>query len=302
METAELLQLMGKRWSIIKRLSEKDYYVIELAEVLGKKVPQASLELKELLEKGFVQCGQTGVGARKVYRLTESTRTILAIVERFDELKAPRRRSLEQWKLDELIGILEDVELSEGLRLSYAQAFCGLCSDHTGELLSNTRVRELLEGILKNPAYNPVSRELAKAVPYVLSFALTQNKGVEWVEKRIYPILLGNIKSQDKEIRFKSLKHIVSIALLSRKSKLAQGTRELLLNMYFSKDVEPDEDSGRELLLHLVELSSEELFKTVRYRAKSKDAKDRSKAERLLVQLRESVFAVRQINPLSQDS
>lgn len=50
---------------------------------------------------------------------------------------------------------------------------------------------------------------------------------------------------------------------------------------------------AKELLSLLVELCSEELFKEARRRARSEDAKDRSKAEKLLDQLRESVFAAR---------
>lgn len=65
----------------------------------------------------------------------------------------------------------------------------------------------------------------------------------------------------------------------------------LLLNMYFSKNVEPDGDFGKELLERSVELASKELFKVVRHRTESKNERDRMKAEKLLDQLRESVFA-----------
>jgi DNA-binding HxlR family transcriptional regulator len=293
METAELLQLLGKRWDIIKRLSEKEYYVIELAKALGKKVPQVSLELKELSEKGFVQYEQAaGGGARKLYRLTEFAKTVLPIANRLDEMKT--QQHVERWQVDELVSIVEDEGLSEGLRLSYAQTFGHLIDDHIGDLLSNTRVRELLESVLKNPAPGKVSGELAKSVPRVLSFGLTEDRYADWVERRIYPVLLDNINSPNKEIRSRSMRHIVKIALLSRKPKLREEAKDLLLNMYFSKDVEPDGDFGKELVERLGELASKELFKMVRYRTESENAKDRMKAEKLLDQLRESVFTARQ--------
>jgi len=283
-----LLQLLGRRWSIINKLSEKKYFVIELAGALGKEVPQTSLELKELLEKGLVECQHSGGGARKFYELTEFAKTVLAIASRLDDLKT--QPSIEPWQVDELVGIVEDVKLSEGLRLSYARTFGRLCDDHTEELLLNEGVRGLIERVVKNPVQDMIARELAKSMPRVLSFGLKKGRCAEWVERTIYPVLLGNIRSPHKEIRSKSMKNIVTIALLSDKPKLKEEARDLLLNMYFSKDVEPDGDFEKELLERLVELASRELFKAARRKTINENAKNRLKAEKLLDQLRESLF------------
>jgi hypothetical protein len=62
------------------------------------------------------------------------------------------------------------------------------------------------------------------------------------------------------------------------------------------EDVESDGDLGKELQQQLLELASKELFQYVRKMARSESSAHRSKAEKLLGLLKESIFPRRYLN------
>lgn len=294
MEKSELFELLGRRWNLLKKLSEKEYFVSELADAMGMSVPPISVQLKELLEKGFLECEQGEGKKLKRYRLSPFTKRLFAVVNETPE--APLEKPLQEWQTRELLDILSDQELSEELRLSYSQVFFRLCGDSPDEMLADADVRRLLERIAANPTQDKVMESLARSFTYVLPYAMHTNIHETWVWKRIYPVLLRNMQSQNKQIRSWSIKKVGRIAALSKNPQTSRDVRNKLLEAWFSEDVVPDGDLGKELQQELLELASKELFQYVRKMARSESSAHRSKAEKLLGLLKESIFPRRRSN------
>jgi hypothetical protein len=150
--------------------------------------------------------------------------------------------------------------------------------------------------IAANPTQDRIVVSLARSFTYVLPYAMRTNIHETWVWVRIYPVLLKNMQSQDKQIRSWSVKKIGRIAALSKNPQTCRDIRNKLLEAWFSEDVEPDGDLGKELQQQLLELASKELFQYVRKMARSGSSAHRVKAEKLLELLKESIFQRRNLN------
>lgn len=289
MEKAELIELVGRRWSILDKLRQKRYYTSELAKELAKKLPEISMNLKELENSGLVQREQ-GEGRRKYYRASNLANRVLAAVTQAIEPKPEEK--LEKWKLDELLNILEDENLSEDLRQSYSDVFYRVCNEHPHTLIRHKEVQELFEKAAADTTSSKFERNLMRSLSALLPQALVEENWRNWVAKSLYPILVKKIedKKVGDETRLRAVARIGQIASLGPDALVKREAENKLLETWFANDIEVESNLGNELRQQLTCLCSKRLFEQVKTRAKELDKNTRAKAEVLLKQFKECLL------------
>lgn len=283
--------MIGARWNILEKLSHKKYYVHELSDELGKKAPQTSRELKELEEKGLVEHKEEKGDNHKYYYASDYAERILNAVTQVT--KPEPKRPFKEWLIDEFLCILEDEKLSERLRRGYSDSFYRFCIEQSEEILSNKRARKYLEDIVANPfRYDEIN--LKRFVSAVLKYALNHEEWSDWIRISLYPIFVNNAKIGNAEVRAWSVEKmgeiVNSVTGLNGKSKTEVMTsfEELVSDMWFSQDTDPDSNLGRVVMRLLTGMASRSLFEKAREKAKVSDEKVRSKAEKLLEGLKDN--------------
>jgi predicted transcriptional regulator len=278
MNTGELVELAGRRWNILDKLRLRKYYVNELAKELRKSPPEVSKNLKALEKMGLLQCEQ-GEGRLKYYYASDLAKRILGALDEATQSKP--KEKLEEWKINELFSVLEDQNLSESLRESYARMFHNICREHP-EVVMIHNIQELFENALTEPVHDKAGRELMRAMTNVLPYMLKDEKWRHWVLEKLYPSLVKNAedKQASEEIRSRSVSKVAQIACLSRDSSLKHQAEKTLLEIWFSEGTDKNGKLGEEVKQQLACLVSKGLFAKVRAKAKDPNLKD--KAEILL--------------------
>ena len=166
MELAKTIELIGKRWEILDKLSERRYYVTELAKVLGKSPPEISKNLKELEEEGLVEYAQKKGAKLKYCYTSDYAKRIVAAISQVT--KSKKKEKLEEWQIDEFVTILQDENLSDNLRLSYSESFRRICSEHPEQVASHKRSQRLFQEVAADPFHDSVRKDLMRSVSAVL--------------------------------------------------------------------------------------------------------------------------------------
>ena len=277
MRLPKSIELMGRRWSILQRLSQRKYYVSELAKELGKSPPEISKNLKELEENGLVRWEQKG-GLLKYYYVSDYAKRFLTAVSALPARKP--KEKLEVWQINEFLDILEDPSLSEDLRLFYSNSFHDICDRYPIEVVSHNRARTFFEEIVADPLRDKVREDLKRSVSAVLPYALRHVEWKNWVLEKLYPVFVENVENKNGEIRVWVVTKIGQIA--SIESSVKHKTKDKFLEIWFSDDTDPDSKIGKEVKQKLVDLASKSLFEDVRSKARNQDVKVKAKAEILL--------------------
>jgi DNA-binding MarR family transcriptional regulator len=283
-EIGELIKLIGRRWHILLKLSKVEKsYMGELSKELGKRIQQIHYELKELEERGLVKSERDPKEKRKYYSLTEYADRILYTLNQ--AFQSVPMRKIEQWQIDMLLNVLEDRSLSDNLRLYYSKSFRAVCSNYPIEVISYQRARMLFERILANKSEDKVMEDLKRCISAILPHASHHREWGKWVLERIYPVLLEYMKDGNEENRKWAMAKIQDIAFNTTDPSIKNEFEEKLLELWFSKDTDPNSNFGIEIQSNLQLFFSKRLFEKVRERARHKEEKE--KAEILLERLAE---------------
>jgi DNA-binding MarR family transcriptional regulator len=284
MKHAEAIRLLGKRLDILEKLREREFYVSELAKELGKQKPEISKYLRELEDNGLVEHEQKEGGRRKYYRVTEYAKKILEAINQVTQPIELGPKKVEEWQINEFLNVLEDADLSDDVRLSYSKAFHGVCTEQPTEIIDHEGVQRLFEKVADDPFHDKATENLARSVSITLPHALQDEKGSKWVTTRLYPILIKNVGNKNEENRKWTIRQLGKIAGLSRGLAKREVVKKFL-QIWFSDDMEPNSESGKEVKLELVNFASKELFKNVKAKAKDPNTRVKGKAEILFKEL-----------------
>jgi hypothetical protein len=138
--------------------------------------------------------------------------------------------------------------------------------------------------VADDPFHDRVTRDLTRSVSTTLRHALQDEKGSKCVTTRLYPILIKNVGNKNEENRTWTIRQLGKIAGLS-KGLVKEEVIKKLLQTWFSDDMEPNRESGKEVKLQLASFASKELFKNVKAKAKDPNTKVKEKAEILFKEL-----------------
>jgi hypothetical protein len=224
---------------------------------------------------------EQGGGRRKYYSLTDVAERILRALDEATQSR-PKER-LENWKIDELVDIIEDQTVGENLRLSYSNTLHHVCSEQPEMVVGHERIQGLLWKAFAEPS-DKVAEGLIKSIDAILPFAMKDEKWTLWVQK-IYPDLLRSATDgrTSEATRLGAIRKMAQIARLSQDSPLEQKAEEALLEIWFSEDTDKDSKLGQKVREELEVFGSRRLFAHIRDRAKDPKLKD--KAELLLTAL-----------------
>jgi DNA-binding HxlR family transcriptional regulator len=288
MEIAERIELIGKRWKILEKLSKNKYYVSELARKLGKHTPQISENLKQLEKGGLVECAQK---EGEKLRYCCASDYAKKIIEAVTEITQPQPiEGLKKWQVNEFVDVLEDQELSYDLKQSYSESFRRICSEHKKEVISNERARDLFKKIAIDPFQDKIFEDLMRSLSALLRGL--RKEWSNWVLEDLYPIFVENMekKKKNEKTRLWAIKKVGQIASSGINSFIKVEARNKFFEIWFSNDTDPVSAFGKEVEQQLANLASEEMFKIVRAKAKDQDQKVKDKAEILLERLKECLL------------
>jgi len=138
----ELVRIVYRRYRILKDLHpDREYSLTDLVETTGMDKGNLSKYIHKLEKDWKLVKTREEESERgrpfKYIRLTESAKRIVASV--IDAAQPKPKTKLEEWQVNELLDILEDSNLSEDLRLSYADTFHKLCRDYLDDVIKRER-------------------------------------------------------------------------------------------------------------------------------------------------------------------
>jgi len=287
MKLDESLKLIGKRWNIFEKLSQKKYYMSELAKELGKSKPEISKNLKELEKNGLLECKEEE--GRKYYRVSDFAKNILTAVIQVAQLK--QKKSLDDWQMNEFLNILEDQNLSNDVRLFYSNSFFSICSEYPTEVIKHKGAQELFEKVAADPFHDKIREDLMRSLSTILR-KLHQKEGTNWVLKKLYPIFVRNMEDKEatQEIRVWAMRQVGKIASSCIDSSKKIEVEKKFLEIWYDDNNDPESDIGKKVKEQLVHLASRHLFEKVKANAKNKNPKVKAKAEILLKSLKDCLM------------
>jgi len=209
----ELLVLIGRRLKILQKLNSKKYYVTELAGEVGKSPSEVSLNLSELEKNGLVNSEQEEGTRRKYYHLSEYGERVLRILSELTLWNM--KEKVENWRIEEIINVLNDLDLSLDLRKSYSNMFHNICSEFPIEVVFSQKARILLEEVVATPFRDEITRDLMRSVSAILPHAVRYEKTRRWVLEKLYPIFVKSLEDENQDVRVWALKKIGVIAALA---------------------------------------------------------------------------------------
>lgn len=285
----ELVGIVKRRYRILKELyPDKEYNLTDLAETteinkgnLSRYIPKLEKEYK--LVKTREKESARG-RPFKYTRLTESAKRIVASL--LDAAQPKLEAKLEEWQINELVDILEDSNLSEDLRISYADTFHNLCRNYLDDMIKRERSRKLLERVAATPSLDKVGEKLRASLSVVWGNLVKDEKWSGWA-LTLYPNFIKHLsdKETNENIRKWSIQRIGEVARLALDSSVKERAKGKLLEICFSNDVDLDSELGKEVKQQIVWLGRA-AFKDVKLRAKDEDPKAKAKVESLLKELR----------------
>ena len=281
--------LVGKRWDVMEKLSVRRHYVSELASELGRKVPEASMQLQELLDEGLVMFEQEEGDRRKYYRLSDQgSRIYRALVEATS--MRDEEPGFEDWRGEEILGIILDEGLPRSLRISYCEELVKIYRDHPSWIVENEEARSLFEHIASEPPTDRdmVLRELRKGFSAVLVHLVEKEEREDWVWGEIYPSLLEHVErnmgSRGETLSW-ALKVIGDLAGAAGEEQ-RERIRIDLLELYFNERARVDGEASRMMVQVLKVLFSRSMLSDAKSRAKEGSPSVRLKGVKLLHELR----------------
>ena len=289
MNIGESVKLIGMRWKIFEKLSEKEYYVSELAKELRKSPPEISKNLKDLEKVGLVECKQKEGQKLKYCHISDYANKILTAINQVTPLKP--KKSLDDWQMNEFLNILEDQNLSDDVRLFYSNSFQCICSDYPTEVINHKRVQRLFEKVAADPFYDKVREGLMRSLSVILR-KLRHKEGTNWALKKLYPIFVRKMEDEavNQEIRVWVTRQIGNIAGSSMDLPKRIKVEKKFLDIWYDDNTDPESDLGKKLEQQLVDLASRRLFENVRAKATDKNPEVKTKAEILLKRLKECLM------------
>lgn len=289
----EIVRIVGRRYRILKELyPDEEYNLTDLAETTGMDKGNLSKYIHKLEKDWKLVKTREGESERgrpfKYIRLTESAKRIVASM--IDATQPKPEAKLEEWQINELLDILEDSNLSEDLRLSYADTFHKLCRDYLDDVIKSERSQRLLERVVTSPSPDKVGEKLRSSLSVVWGNLVKDKKWSSWT-LTLYPTFIKHMsdKETNENIRKWSMQRIGEVARLSLEPSIKEPAKKKLLEICFSNDMDLDSELGKEVKQQIVWLGRY-AFKDVKLRAKDENPKAKAKAESLLKELRECLL------------
>lgn len=280
-----MIELMGRRWNILEKLSKRKYYASKLAKELGKSPPEISKNLKELEKNGLVRREQKEGERLKYCYITDYAKNFVIAITQVTQSKP--KENLEKWQIDELLNILKDQELSDDIRLDYSKSFRRICSEHPTEVLTHKGMQRLFEKVAADPFHDKIRESLMRPLSAVLRGL--RKEWSNWVLEKLYPVFVKKVENKeiDPRIREWALKRVGEIANSGIVPSKKTEVENLCLEIWFSDDIDPESKLGEEVKQQLVNLASKRLFENVKAKAKDQNPEVKTRAEILLKRLKE---------------
>ena len=278
-EKDNIIELIGKRWTLLGKLSEKRWGSLrEFATALKKSPSQVFRDFKQLEEEGLAKRIQGEQGRRFYYCISENGKRIFTACE--SALRQKPERKFEDYKIQTLLHVLENESLSLPIRLAASESFRNACSNYPEEVLNIDKAREVLQRVASDRSRERVSESLRRSVSAILRRSSTLISYRNWILKEIYPTLLENLNAEDPDIRIWTAKMIHKIAVAGIDISARTLAKNTALDIWFSGNLDDNEGLRLNIQGQLRELFSEQLFKEIMEETKNPDRK--RKAEQLL--------------------
>lgn len=250
----DLAEVVGRRWSLLEQLSEKEEYVSGLAKKLNKKAPDVSRYLKELEEYDIVKHKERASpekGMRKYYSLTDKGKTIVEFFMHLESPKVSSPAAVDRWKVEWCLRALDPTISNEEIRYKLAYAFFELCDSKVWE---HKKVLEIFLGIVKKPEdfNDKVGERFRAGFRRALRWMVEDEKMSIWVLKNLFNLVV--ISAQDKNLNdelrafFISLLDQFFLAYPEKRGRILTIAREIV----FEHDVKKDSSiyqNGKNIIL-----------------------------------------------------
>jgi hypothetical protein len=270
------------------RAQYQQFFDVAFFTIFGKLCMHARAE-------GLVESQQEEGKRTKYFYLSNLGRRIFTAVT--EAARVEPEGKLEDWQIEKLLAILCDSRIDKKFRKSYASVFDTLSHQSPIQLINYSGVRELIQEIVANAPADEISKELNRSVPVLLSHALQHQIWRDWVVKKLYPILIKNIGSENARARVRAIRQVVQVATFGPDPKLASDVRKRLLKLWFSDETDASGNFGNEVREQLVlvcldggSTNAQAIFDEARNKAADENPHTKEKAETLLVSLKECIL------------
>jgi len=290
----ETISLIGRRWPILEKLREKEFYVAELASELDKKRPDISNYLSTLEKAGLV-FSKTRDG-KKYYSLTPQVTTVMDYISetlggrRTDAVRIINRREIESKSVALVLRGIDDVTIkNEKIKKKLAYAFTDLC-DYG--IWVHEEVKDLFIRILVNPRSfdseigNQYKIGMVRAIRLMLD---EDDEGQEnWLRGELYPRILRVLDKLDQEDKDRAyslrLLKLFSIFFEDKRNEILALAKTIFQGQEKSDEVvNRAEDIIREFLSNpKLSEKREEVFEFLLEQAENEDDEIRSRAEKIV--------------------
>jgi len=287
----DLAEVVGRRWSLLEQLSEKEEYVSGLAKKINKKAPDVSGYLKELEEYDIVKHKEQASpekGMRKYYSLTDKGKTIVEFFRHHESPKVSSPAEVDRWKVEWCLRALDPTISNEEIRYKLAYAFFELCESKVWE---HKKVLEIFLRIVKKPEdfNDKVGERFRTGFTRALRWMVEDEKMSTWVLKNLFNLVV--ISAQDKNLNdelrafFISLLDQFFLAYREKRGRILKVAREIV----FEHDVKKDSriyQNGKNIILRCFKSGFEsyrdEMFNLLLEKADDSDPSIKEKKEDLL--------------------
>lgn len=244
METNKIVELGGRRWSILQELSMEEKTTTELHEKLEKPLSRLSTQLKELCSIGLIQFRTEHDKRVKIYFLTEKGRNFYSANVKALELNETKKQIIPRETVELAIKILENRNLPPDIVKTAAISLRQYCSYDSmlgggkEELMNYFRdIMDDWDTYIEDDLIDVII-----ALRNYLKYQLTE-EDIEWVENFCYPKLKkiidnkGNVKGRLKSLD--ALSGLYNKCITDNlKLKDVDGIPELFESLFFN----PEED------------------------------------------------------------
>ncbi len=194
-ELGELIAVVGKRWPILAKLKEGEFYVAQLATVLDKKKPDMSNYLSELERAGLVSSKL--VGGRKYFALTrQGLRIVEALSQSVQETKLVMRE-LDPGAVSLVLRGAGDPGIkNDTVKERLAQGFLYLCDRG---IWRYDEVKQLFVRIVQHPGSfdSDAGKRYRDGMRSAVRRMLDDGSERLWVVRELYPGILRNAQDRD---------------------------------------------------------------------------------------------------------
>lgn len=199
LETAKQVELVGRRWIILEKLRQKNYYVTELADELGKTPPDVSALLAELKKAELVKSKKSEGERRKYYAPTKRCHMIVDFIL---ELQHPDvEPTLDEIGNEKIVTCLKALDPSlrnEKVKYQLANAFFTLCDKN--RVWEHEEVLGVFRRLVKRPEEfgdDKTEERFRAGLRSAMHWMMQNDKMRKWIKENLYDEVNRNVYRED---------------------------------------------------------------------------------------------------------